>query len=133
MTLDSLIAALGDKIQLDSRFDDENEEWVLDVHLEGGRNQEVRLYTFDESDAQWVRIITSIGSASDFSEGRLHTAMEVNASLLYGALSLFQGHVVLTACAPLDRAHHNETADAVRYIARMADTYEKLLFGLDRA
>lgn len=133
MTLAALIAALGEKVQLDSRYDEENEEWLLDVHLEGGRNQEVRLFTFEESGVEMLRFLTTIGDANDFSEGTIHTAMEVNASLLHGALALFQGRVVLTACAPLHRADSGETADAIRYLARMADTYEKLLFGLDRA
>lgn len=137
MTLDALIAALGEKIQLDSRYDEENEEWLLDVHLEGGRNQEVRVFTFEEGGVEMVRVLTSIGSADDFSVGKIRTAMEVNASLLVGALALFQGEVVLTACAPIDGTHVTDTADAIgyiiRYVTRMADTYEKLLFGLDRA
>lgn len=133
MTLDTLIADLGSKIQFDSRYDEENDEWILDVHLDGGRNQEVRLFTFEEGGVEMLRFLTSIGDAKDFSEGKLRTAMEVNASLLYGAVALFQGEVVVTACAPLQRADLTETADAVRYVTKMADTYEKLLFGLDRA
>jgi hypothetical protein len=133
MTVDELIAALGAEIKFESRYDKDNEEWVLDVHLEGGRNQEMRLFPFEDGGRQMVRFVTAIGSADNFSQQKLRSALELNASLLYGALAIFEGQVVLTDSVPLGRADTAEASDALRYIARMADAYEKMLFGLDRA
>jgi hypothetical protein len=133
VTVDELITALGSEISFESKYDQENEEWVLDVHLEGGRNQEMRLFAFEEGGRQMVRFLTGIGSASEFSSGRMRSALELNASLLYGALAIFEGNIVLTASAPLNRPDATEATDAIRYMTRMADAYEKILFGLDRA
>lgn len=133
MTLETLIASLRDKIRHEARFDADREEHILDVHLEGGRNQEVRLFTHDTENATMLRIVTSIGSADDFNEHRLRSAMEVNASLNYGSLAIFEGDVVLTANVSMGRTDIGETAEAILYMTRMADTYEKLLFGLDRS
>lgn len=133
MTVDQLIASLAKDINFESRHDQENEEWVLEVHLEGGRNQEIRLYEFEDGGRQMVRFLTTIGSAEGFSAQKLRSALELNASLLYGALAIFEGNVVLTESAPLNRTDGAEVSDAVRYMTRIADSYERMLFGLDRA
>ncbi|NDD27753.1 MAG: hypothetical protein EB084_05735 [Proteobacteria bacterium] len=132
MSIADLIALLGEKLRFDSTYDEAGEEWVLNVHLENHRNQAVRVFAQEDGGVQFARFVTNIGSASEFNERKLRTALEMNASLPHGTLAIFEGSLVMLTSLRLE-SDLSQAAEVVGYIVRTADTYEKLLFGLDRA
>jgi hypothetical protein len=133
VTLDALIKTLPQIMPCSARYDADSEEWVLDVQQEGGRHQDIMLTEFEENERSLLRLTTNVGRADDFKSQRLHTALELNASLVYGALAIYQGNIVFTETMPLVRDDINEYVDVVRYLTRVADRYEKMLFGVDKA
>ncbi|MBM3461797.1 MAG: YbjN domain-containing protein [Armatimonadetes bacterium] len=131
--VEDLLAALKEEISFNESYDEENEEWVLDVSIDGQRRQDITLSPFTEAGRDYIRLITVVGKTSDFSLQKLRSALELNSSLLYGALAIYQGATVLTETIAVKRTDKSEAIDIVRYLTRMADSYEKMLFGLDRA
>lgn len=132
MTAEQLVQELGRALGCEAKHDVENEEWNLDVALQGGRRQEITVRPFEEEQQPMVRFFTVVGPAKDFPHPRLVTAMELNASLRFGALALYEGNVVLTDTAALAQPAA-EIVEVARYLVRMADAYERILFGFDRA
>ena len=132
VTAEELVQGLCQAMACQSKHDVENEEWVLDVVLEGGRGQEITVRPFEEEEQAFVRFFTAIGKAAEFTLPKLKTALELNASLRHGAVALYEGEIVLTETASLLHPLEEITRVA-RYLTRMADAYEKILFGVDRA
>jgi len=133
VTVDELMQALARELTFASKYDEDNQEWVLDVQLEDSRGQQITLSPFEEGGRSMIRFMTQIGESKEFSPQKLVSALELNASLLYGALALYEGCMVLTETASLSQRDPSDLVDVVRYLTRMADTYEKMLFGYDRS
>jgi hypothetical protein len=131
LTVEDLINALSRELKFDSRYNSEDEEWVLDLELPAKRKQELTVRTLEEDGVQFVRFFTGVGRTEQFSQQKIITAMELNSSLLYGAIAIYEGSIVITEAVPLDR-ELKEIVQVVGYITRMADAYEKMLFGVDR-
>lgn len=117
-----------------TRVDDpESEESVLTVATSGGRHQEVRAYPFEEEGRSYVRFYTPIGRPGEVPRQILMTAMELNASLTHGAFALYEGRVALADTMELEGVNPEEGARILRYLGRMADTFEKMAYGVDRS
>lgn len=113
--------------------DPEAGEVLLTLETPGGRSQEVRAYEFTEDGRSYVRFYTPIGKEGDLPRSILVTAMELNASLAHGAFALYEGRVALVDTLDLAYANSEEGARILGYLGRMADTFEKMAYGLDRS
>ncbi len=132
MTAEEFVMASCKALECEVHYDTENEEWQLEIHFEGKRKQHVTLFSFEESGRSLVRCVTAVGNANDFSHAQLVTALELNESLLYGAFAIFSGKFVITACTDAVEQEVPRFVEVIRYLTRMADAYEKMVFGLDR-
>lgn len=92
----------------------------------------VRAYPFDEDGRSYLRFYTSIGKITDLPKQILRTAMELNSSLTHGAFALFEGQVVLVDTMELEGGSPEEGARILGYLGRMADSFEKMVSGVDR-
>ena len=113
--------------------DVEAEESVLTLATAAGRSQAVRAYPFEDEGHSYVRLYTPLGKAGEIPHQRLVTAMELNSSLTHGAFSLFEGRLTLTDTLELEAIRLEEGARVLGYLGRMADTFEKLVYGVDRS
>jgi hypothetical protein len=78
-----------------------------------------------------VRFTTRIGNVLKLDGGRLRAALEVNFRLPYGCLAADGDQLVLTETRPLRTTTAESSGEAVEFIARQADAYEKFIFGTD--
>jgi hypothetical protein len=106
--------------------------WSLSVALGQGRSQTVALAEFKDNEEPMVRFTTRIGKAAGLGEARTRAALELNLRLPHGCLALDGDHLVMTATRPLRTTTPATSGDAIRFIARQADSYEKLIFGTDQ-
>lgn len=113
--------------------DPEVGEVVLALDTPGGRGQEVRACEFTEDGRAYVRFYTSIGRQGEVPRPLLLTALELNASLAHGAFALYEGRVALVDTLDLAYANSEEGARILSYLGRMADTFEKMAYGVDRS
>lgn len=101
------------------------------VPQSGGRHQGVTAAEFREEGAPHVRFTSVVGPAAKLDAGRIRSALEINARLPQGCLALDGDNLVLTETRPLGTTTPATSAAAVRYIAKQADTYERLIYGTD--
>ena len=73
-----------------------------------------------------------IGDASRMSREQMEQALRANMSLAHGALALKDDDLCMTETLSLKESDAGEIEASVTFIAEMADTYEKILFGTDR-
>ena len=98
---------------------------------EGGRSQVVNVSEFADDSSGMVRYTSQIGSVEGIGTNRFRAALELNAQLPHGCLAVDNGHMVITETRPLKTTTPQSSGEAVRFIARQADRYEKLIFGTD--
>lgn len=116
----------------------EKNRWPFDgkqaeVTVEGGRKQSVVLQPFQHESDPMVRAYTVIGKGGGASTpDRLQSALRLNFSLPHGAVALHQGELVMTDTFLLKDAGEDEVESSIRFIASIADRYEKAMFGTDR-
>ncbi|HZE99452.1 MAG TPA: hypothetical protein VE981_20780 [Planctomycetota bacterium] len=103
----------------------------LDVPQAGNRRQFVSLVEFKDDSHPMVRCTTRIGPAGQLEPSRLRSALELNSRLPHGCLAVDGAHLVMTVTRPLGTTTPQTTGDAVEFIARQADQYEKLIFKTD--
>lgn len=132
MDFSQFVTRLAESTKAEQSHDPETEETTLKMELEGGRHQDVVAYRFEEDGRAFVRFYTPIGRQGDVPRQILMTAMELNASLTHGAFALYEGRVVLTDTMELDGVDVHEGTRILKYLGRMADTFEKMAFGVDR-
>lgn len=129
MTLGDLINAIvrhqGWKADKDGSL------FSLAVPQDGGRHQVVSVSEFADEGEPMVRYTTRIGKAARLEGSRLRAALELNSRLPHGCLAVESDHLVLTETRPLGTTTPETSGNAIRYIARQADSYEKLIFGTD--
>ena len=110
---------------------DEGDMSLLDLALEDGRHQKVRCDAFRDDGHEMARFTSRIGSASELDLGRCRKALEVNARLPHGCLAIMGDYLVVTETRPLGTTTPESSARAIGAIARLADTYEKYIYGTD--
>jgi hypothetical protein len=112
--------------------DPEQEEALLTLTMANGRRQVVRAYPFEEEGRPYIRFYTPVGRPENAPGQVLKTAMELNASLTHGAFALFEGRIVLADTMELEGGNPEEGSRILQYLGRMADTFEKMVYGVDR-
>jgi len=103
----------------------------FDVPQAGNRSQFVRVVEFKNDGQSMVRFTTRIGPADRLESSRLRSALELNFRLPHGCLAVDGGHLVMTDTRPLKTTTPQTSGDAIEFIARQADQYEKLIFQTD--
>ena len=130
MKLNELVQALasgrGWKVaEASSAFD-------LEIPQDGGKRQQVvRISEFDDAGESMVRFTTRVGKADALDGGRLRSALELNVRLPHGCLGIDGGNLVMTDTRPLKTTTPETSGDAIEFLARQADIYEKQIFGTD--
>jgi hypothetical protein len=103
----------------------------ISVPVAAGRQQSVELVEFDHDDAPMVRFISRVGDAAKLDPARCRTALELNAKFPTGSLAISDGALVMTDTRPLKTTTPESSANAVRFLASQADTYERFIYKTD--
>ena len=114
----------------------ESQNWELlptgiVVHFGDGRHQLVGLEFFEYLREELVRLSTTIGAVVLLEREQLVLALETNAQIPHGALSIQGESLCLTDTLMIGTSGTAEIEAAVDYLARTADEYERSLFGTD--
>jgi hypothetical protein len=129
MKLRDLIQAIGKSEEWGHHED--GAAFQLTVPQAGGRTQRVSATEFLEEGDPHVRFMSVVGPSSKLDAGRIRAALEINARLPQGCLAIDGENLVLTETRPLTTTTPATSAAAIRYIARQADTYERLIYRTD--
>ena len=135
MDFERLVQGIVEKTGCESEFvgDERLPEYKLTFRVEEERKQEINIYPFEEEGKGFVRMLTYIGKKSDFSDKKLISFLDLNMSLRFGAFAVFEGHVVLENSAMYDSiVDEDRVISQMKYLVKMADSFEKTLIGLDR-
>lgn len=103
----------------------------FDVPQPGNRKQFVSVVEFQHDGQPLLRFTTQIGPAERLDARRLRSALELNVRLPHGCLAVDGGHLVMTDTRPLRTTTPETSGNAIEFIARQADQYEKLIFQTD--
>lgn len=101
------------------------------VHFGDGRHQLVSLEFFESGREELVRLTTTIGDVAKLHRDRLVLALETNASLAHGALAIKSGQLCMIDTLMVEASGSAEIEAAIDYLARLADEYERSIFGTD--
>jgi hypothetical protein len=105
--------------------------WVIEIPQPNQRKQRVFATLFmSETDAM-VRYTSRIGDANKVDGERAKKALELNFKMPHGSMATDRGLLVLTDTRPLRTTTPESSAQAIRYIAKQADTYERTMYGED--
>jgi hypothetical protein len=103
------------------------------LSLTGGRSQKVLWTQFRHEGKDMARLHSTIGAAGTDAPVRLESAaLRLNFNLPHGAIAIHEGNLVLCETFLVADADPGEVESSVRFIAEMADRYEKQIFGTDR-
>jgi hypothetical protein len=108
------------------------EGWEIMIPQPKGRKQKVTATSFKDGPDSMVRYTSVIGDAGSVDDQRARTALELNARLPHGCLALADGNLVVTETRPLRTTTSETSAAAVKYLAKQADTYERLIYSGDK-
>ena len=121
----------------------------LSIPQAGNRGQLVAVSEFKDEGQAMLRFTTRIGKADLLDPARMRSALEalvdvvlgepermrsalqLNLRLPHGCLALDGDQLVMTATRPLKTSTPETTGDALEFMARQADTYEKLIYKTD--
>ena len=111
--------------------------WACDgnqvrIGLDGNRTQGVALDAFEHGNDRMIRAYSVIGESEALTETRLRSALSLNFGLPHGALAITSGKLVLTDTFVAEDADAGEVEASLRFIAGMADRYERLIYGTDK-
>jgi len=98
----------------------------------GGRSQRVAWMPFRHGSAEMVRLFSLIGGGEALSPTRYEAALALNFNLPHGALAIHEKKLVMTDTFLVSEADAAEVEGSIRFIAEMADRYEKFIYGQDR-
>lgn len=103
----------------------------VEVSFENGRRQDVRIELFEFEGQSLARLYSTVGSASRIRPARLAALLGVNFKLPHGALATKGDDLVIVDTLMVERAADEEIEASIRYLAEMADHYERTIFGPD--
>jgi hypothetical protein len=103
----------------------------LSIPQAGNRKQVIAVSEFKDEGQAMLRFTTRIGGADRIEPDRLRHALQLNLRLPHGCLALDGDQLVMTATRPLKTSTPETTGDALEFMARQADTYEKLIYKTD--
>ena len=102
------------------------------LSLPGGRSQKVLWTQFRHEGKDLARLHSVIGAAGADAPVRLESALRLNFNLPHGAIAIHEGRLVLCETFLVAEADPGEVESSIRFIAEMADRYERQIFGTDR-
>ncbi len=114
----------------------ERRGWVsssgqVDVKLDDGRHQIVRLEFFEHDGRELVRLATTIGSTRRIRTDKLADALRTNYRLPHGALAVHEDHLMMVDTLVVADADPGEVESSILFLAQMADQLEATMFGPD--
>jgi hypothetical protein len=130
MDFKQYIEALAGK--LECILTPDGEEFKINVIHEDKRKQLITAYMYEEMEKKIIRLNTSVAKREHLSEKKLIALLELNASLVHGSFALSQNELILTCTILMESTEPEEAVPVVRYLAKMADSYEQMTTGLDR-
>jgi hypothetical protein len=128
--------SLGDLVARMCRLENWSHEpagdgFVIDVPQLEKRNQRVFATTFMNGTDAIVRFTSKVGDSGKIDGDRAKSALQLNFKMPHGCMAIDREILVFTDTAPLRLTTPEASGQVVRYIAKQADVYEKLLFGAD--
>jgi hypothetical protein len=103
----------------------------LAIPQSGSRKQVVAVSQFKGEKLEMVRFTTRIGKTDQLNDARLRSALKLNLRLPHGCLAVDGTELVMTETRPLETSTPEVTGEALEFIARQADQYEKLIYKTD--
>ena len=103
----------------------------LSIPQAGNRGQVIAILEFKDEGQAMLRFTTRIGAADRLEPDRMRSALQLNLRLPHGCLALDGDQLVMTATRPLKTSTPETTGDTLEFMARQADTYEKLIYKTD--
>jgi hypothetical protein len=104
---------------------------TLSIPQAGNRKQMVAVSQFKDEGQPMLRFITRIGKTDQLEPGRMGAALQLNLLLPDGCLAVDGTQLVMTETRPLKTSTPETTGDALEFLARQADQYEKLIYKTD--
>jgi hypothetical protein len=110
-----------------------SEQGVLSLAIpqSGSRKQLVAVTEFKDEARVMVRFTTRIGGTDQLNDARLRSALKLNLRMPHGCLAVDGTELVMTETRPLKTSTPEATGEALEFIARQADQYEKLIYKTD--
>lgn len=103
----------------------------LSVPQTGNRKQLIAVSEFKDEGHAMIRFTTQIGKTDRLEPARMRSALKLNLRLPHGCLAVDGTQLVMTETRPLRTSTPETTGDALEFMARQADTYEKLIYKTD--
>jgi len=103
----------------------------LAIPQAGSRKQLIAVSEFKDEGQAMLRFTTRIGKTDQLDAARLRSAMKLNLRLPHGCLAVDGTQLVMTETRPLKTSTPETTGDALDFMARQADQYEKLIYKTD--
>ena len=103
----------------------------LSIPQAENRKQVIAILEFKDETQAMLRFTTRIGGAEGIVPDRMRSALQLNLRLPHGCLALDGDQLVMTATRPLKTSTPETTGDTLEFMARQADTYEKLIYKTD--
>lgn len=104
---------------------------TLSVPQTGSRKQVIAVSQFKDEGQAMLRFTTRIGKTDTLEPARMRSALKLNLRLPHGCLAVDGTQLVMTETRPLKTSTPETTGDALEFMARQADTYEKLIYKTD--
>ena len=104
---------------------------TLAIPQAGNRRQIVAVSQFKDEGQAMVRFTTRIGKTDRLEPGRMRAALKLNLRMPHGCLAVDGTQLVMTETRPLKTSTPETTGDALEFLARQADQYEKLIYKTD--
>ena len=95
------------------------------------RKQLVSVSQFKDEGQEMLRFTTRIGKTDRLDASRLVSALKLNLRMPHGCLAVDGTQLVMTETRPLKTSTPETTGDALEFLARQADQYEKLIYKTD--
>lgn len=103
----------------------------LSIPQAGNRKQAIVVSEFKDEGQAMLRFTTRIGKTDQLEPARMRAALKLNLRMPHGCLAVDGTQLVMTETRPLKTSTPETTGDALEFIARQADQYEKLIYKTD--
>jgi len=104
---------------------------ALSIPQSGNRKQTVAVTQFKDEGQPMLRFTTRIGKTDRLEPDRMRAALKLNLRMPHGCLAVDGTQLVMTETRPLRTSTTETTGDALEFMARQADQYEKLIYKTD--
>jgi hypothetical protein len=131
MTLKELVESVSKLRGWEAVLNHDRDAASLSVPQSGNRRQVVAISQFKDEEHAMIRFTTLIGGTDRLEAARMRSALELNLRLPHGCLAFDGTQLVMTETRPLKTSTPETTGDALEFMARQADTYEKLIYNTD--